>query len=468
MTTTRIGRKVLVGAVLIAALLLVAAISVNELLSLAGLSPTQLRETGESWWAQPSSVLTALVWTCLVMILVTFAWLVLVVRHEFNERERLEQLHAQTNSFLESLIENIPLMIFVKDAQQLRFVRFNRAGEQLLGYSRQELLGKNDFDFFPAEQAQFFVDKDRQVLHGGDILEIPEEEIDTRHHGRRTLYTLKVPLYDRHKTPTYLLGISLDITQQKAAERNVLALNTELANKSALLQESNRDLEDFCHSVSHDLRAPLRAIDGFASLIQDDANQRGNAENLRHLQTIRAAAQRMSHLIDDLLEFSRVGQQTVSQSSTDMLPLVQQAITDVTGGRPQLRVRFDVQSLPPAFADARMLSHVWTNLIDNAVKYSASTAEPIIAIGGEFVGDSVRYFVRDNGVGFDMSYYDKLFGVFQRLHSAREVPGTGVGLAIVHRAITRLQGKVWAESSPNRGATFYFSLPCVPSEAQAA
>jgi PAS domain S-box-containing protein len=468
MTTTRIGRKVLVGAVLIAALLLVAAISVNELLSFAGLSPTQLREANESWWAQPSSVLTALVWTCLVMILVTFAWLVLVVRHEFNERERLEQLHAQTNSFLESLIENIPLMIFVKDAQQLRFVRFNRAGEQLLGYSRQELLGKNDFDFFPAEQAQFFVDKDRQVLHGGDILEIPEEEIDTRHHGRRTLYTLKVPLYDRHKTPTYLLGISLDITRQKAAERSVLALNAELANKSAQLQESNRDLEDFCHSVSHDLRAPLRAIDGFASLIQDDANQRGNAENLRHLQTIRAAAQRMSHLIDDLLEFSRVGQQTVSQSSTDMLPLVQQAITDVTGGRPQLRVRFDVQSLPPAFADARMLSHVWTNLIDNAVKYSNNSAEPIITIGGEFTGDSVRYFVRDNGVGFDMSYYDKLFGVFQRLHSAREVPGTGVGLAIVHRAITRLQGTVWAESAPNRGATFYFSLPRVPSEAQAA
>jgi len=466
--TSPIGRKVLVGAVSIAVLLSVAAVSINELLTLTGLSPAQLRLQGESWWLHPSSVLTILIWVCLVMILAIFAWLVLAVRFEFGERERLEQLHAQTNSFLESLIENIPLMIFVKDAQQLRFVRFNRAGEQLLGYSREDLLGKNDFDFFPSDQAQFFVDKDREVLRGRSILEIPEEEIDTRLQGRRTLYTLKVPLYDRFMNPTHLLGISLDITQQKAAERDVRALNTQLAAKSAQLQESNRDLEDFCYSVSHDLRAPLRAIDGFAGLLQEGVSLHGNTESQRHLQTIRAAAQRMSHLIDDLLEFSRVGQQTISLTFTDMQPLVQQAITDVTGGRPQLNVKFDVQTLPPAFADARMLTHVWINLIDNAVKYSSQRQEPLISIGGEPDGDYVRYFVRDNGVGFDMSYYDKLFGVFQRLHSAREVPGTGVGLAIVHRAITRLQGRVWAESAPNNGATFYFSLPRIPSKAQAA
>jgi len=463
-----IGRKVLIGAIAIAVLLSVAAICINELLAIAGLSPSQLSLQGESWWRQPSSVLTVAVWSCLVLMLAIFGWLVLAVRFEFGERERLEQLHAQTNSFLESLIENIPLMIFVKDAQELRFVRFNRAGEQLLGYSRDELLGKNDFDFFPPDQAKFFVDKDREVLRARSILEIPEEDIDTRLQGRRTLYTLKVPLYDRYMNPTHLLGISLDITQQKAAERDVRALNTQLAAKSAQLQESNRDLEDFCYSVSHDLRAPLRAIDGFASLLQEGVSAHGNNENTRHLQTIRAAAQRMSHLIDDLLEFSRVGRQTISLTSTDMLPLVQQAITDATGGRPQLHVKFDVQSLPPAFADARMLIHVWINLIDNAVKYSSQRPEPLISIGGELDGEYVRYFVRDNGVGFDMSYYDKLFGVFQRLHSAREVPGTGVGLAIVHRAITRLQGKVWAESTPNSGATFYFSLPRVPSKAQAA
>jgi PAS domain S-box-containing protein len=362
------------------------------------------------------------------------------------------------NRVLESLLENIPAMVFAKDAAQLRFVRFNRAGERLLGYSRESLIGKSDRDFFPADQADAFIAKDREVLAQTEAADIPAEEIDT-HDGRRILHTRKVPVRDSAGRPVFLLGISMDITEQKAAEASIRALNQEGSRRAELLEASNRELESFCYSVSHDLRAPLRAINGFARLLQQEYGARLEGEGVRYLDTIAAASERMGRLIDDLLEFSRLGRQSLELEDVDMETIARYALADALIARtPPLPV-VTITPLPSARGDRRLLHLVWVNLLDNAVKYSSGGTDQRIEIWAEINHSEVIYHVRDHGIGFDMAYYDKLFGVFQRLHSNPAYPGTGVGLAIAHRVITRHSGRIWASSSSGDGATFSFALP---------
>ncbi len=379
-------------------------------------------------------------------------------RRDSRLRQELQTLLRDESRFAESVLDNIPTMVFSKDARDLRFLHFNRAGEQLLGYPRSELLGKNDRDLFPPEQAEFFIAKDREVLAQGDIVDIPEEEIDTRN-GRRILHTRKVPVCDRSGRPLLLLGISMDVTEQIHNERRILALNEELRRHAQLLESSNQELESFCYSVSHDLRAPLRAINGYSNLLQQEHAPNLNAAGVRYLQTIGNASERMAHLIDDLLEFSRLGRQTLAVTDIDMRSLVASALNDVLDQRRTPRPAIEVGDLLPTRGDRVMLLRVWTNLLDNAVKYSAGTAQARIVIASQQQNEEVLYSVTDNGIGFDMKYYEHLFGVFQRLHSAGEFPGTGVGLAVVQRILARHGGRAWAHSTPGQGATFFFALP---------
>lgn len=236
--------------------------------------------------------------------------------------------------------------------------------------------------------------------------------------------------------------------------------NRELNDSKEALETSNKELESFSYSVSHDLRAPLRAIDGYANILEEDYGDRLDAEGVRYLSVIRSNTKRMSTLIDELLAFSRLARQAIIADELDMNQLVQEVIESAYQDHPEYRTqKIAVNALPSAQADRGLLRQVWTNLISNALKYSSKAPAPFIEISGCEDGAEVRYAIRDNGAGFSMDYYDKLFGVFQRLHRAEEFPGTGVGLAIVHRVVTRHGGRVWAEGRVNEGAVFSFALP---------
>lgn len=367
----------------------------------------------------------------------------------------IRQLHAheeeikQTNHFLNTILENIPNMIFVKDARELRFVRFNKAGEKLLGYSREELIGKNDYDFFPKEQADFFTGKDKDVLTKGELLDIPEEPIKTKN-GERWLHTKKIPVYNNDGAALYLVGISEDITERREYD-------DQLKKSNAQLESVNKELEAFSYSVSHDLRAPLRAVDGYAQMLNEDYADKLDEEGKRIIENIRHNASKMGTLIDELLAFSRMGRKELQKVTIDMNELTEGVLIDLSKSVSH-RAEIKTDKLHNVEADYGLLYSVMYNYISNAVKYSSKKKHPCIEVSSKETRSEVVFSVKDNGAGFDMRYIGKLFGVFHRLHAQEEFEGTGVGLAIVQRIINRHGGRVWAEGKVGEGATFYFSL----------
>jgi two-component system sensor histidine kinase/response regulator len=230
--------------------------------------------------------------------------------------------------------------------------------------------------------------------------------------------------------------------------------------RSEELTNAHQDLESFLYSISHDLRAPLRSIDGFAHILEDDFGRQVGEEGLRIIRIIRSGCQKMDELVVGLLEFLRAGRTALHVGLIDMTVLADAAATEVrslyTGPEPIV----EIAELPAAEGDVTALRQVWSNLIGNALKYSAKQSQPLIRISGRIEGREAIYQVQDNGVGFDMRYADKLFGVFQRLHRAEEFPGTGVGLAIAQRIVVRHGGRIWAQGTPDEGACFQFALPC--------
>ncbi|MBI2311396.1 MAG: response regulator [Betaproteobacteria bacterium] len=236
-------------------------------------------------------------------------------------------------------------------------------------------------------------------------------------------------------------------------------MNEELARRTAQLEATNKELESFSYSVSHDLRAPLRAIDGFSRMLEEDYQARLDEEGRRQIRVIRDNAHKMGQLIDDLLAFSRMGRKAMAVSPVDMAALAAEVFSELRQAGDHRSVRFDLRPMPACDGDPVLLRQVWANLLSNALKFSGRRETPLIEAGGQSEGRENVYYVTDNGAGFDMQYYDKLFGVFQRLHGGEEFPGTGVGLAIVQRAVARHGGRVWAEGKVDQGATFRFALP---------
>jgi PAS domain S-box-containing protein len=542
---------------------------------------------------------------------------------DITARKLTEKALRDSERFLTSIVENIPAMIFVKDAAELRFVKFNRAGEELLGYKREDLYGKNDYDFFPKEEAAFFVRKDRDVLAGKTLLDILEEPIHTALKGLRILHTKKIPILDDFGNPLYLLGISEDITEQKqasaelekyknlleklvAARTEALLAETEVRKKAEVellrqkqlldniidlnpygiqiydrdghhlrankahfelfkslprpgynffedpiaakagmreknlqvkegkvhkaepmwynprwlspdlpdklicfrsvvfpimdshgqmenfavmfedvtdrmkaeqelekyrkhleelvnertyqLQLINEELEAFSYSVSHDLRAPLRTIDGFSQALEEDFGGKIDDQGRNYLGRIRGAAQHMAQLIDDLLQLSRIARSSISRRSVNLSRIASAVADELKAGGPGRNVEFVIQQGITATGDDRLLSIAIEHLLDNAWKFTDRRENARIEFGVTSIENKPVYFVRDSGAGFDMKYADKLFVPFQRLHRQEEFPGIGIGLTIVRRIVRKHGGRIWAEGQPDKGATFYFTL----------
>jgi signal transduction histidine kinase len=265
---------------------------------------------------------------------------------------------------------------------------------------------------------------------------------------------------ERDRTEQVNVRLQQQIEEQRRSAQRIRSLNRHLQSQAAELMAANRDLEGFSYSVSHDLRAPLRAIDGFSSLLHDEFTVQTMPQADHYIGRIRDNIVRMSSLIDGLLEFARCGREILERSDLDMNVLAAEAAGHARAAYASASTaQFEIRPLPHARGDARLVLQVWQNLLDNAVKYSSRVEHPVIRIVGHEHPDKITFEVSDNGVGFDSRYSESLFGVFQRLHGAAEYPGSGVGLAIVQRIVTRHGGEVWARSEPGQGATFGFSLP---------
>jgi PAS domain S-box-containing protein len=345
------------------------------------------------------------------------------------------------------LFERNPLPMWLAEPASGQILEANEAAIAHYGYSREAFLGMaaQDFTIQSDQVGPAAMTLDRHRCADGRTIDVEVTRHQLRENGQRVL-----------------LVLANDVTVRIEAERALQEFNSELerrvAERTAELATANSELEAFSYSVSHDLRAPLRAINGFSEILIEDHGPVLPAEARETLGVIAANAQRMGQLIDDLLHLARLAREPLVRVRTDMTDLARTVVVEAQARERHRQLEFEIEPLPPVDVEPALVRQVFVNLVQNAVKFSTGTNPTSIHIGHRREGGESIYFVRDNGIGFDMQYADKLFGVFQRLHGVEEFDGTGVGLAIVDRIIRRHGGRVWAESRIGAGATFFFTL----------
>ena len=403
----------------------------------------------------------ALMWALAVMLMRTSL---------LDEKVRTAQ---ETQARLAAIVENSDDAIISKSLEGI-VTSWNRSAESMFGYAADEVIGKPIVVIVPPDR----IEEEARIIERMGLGERIEHYETVRRRKDGTDVPVSVTISPIKEAGGRLIGassIARDITEKKWAEETLRrqtvqlqehaegmrSANDELKRQRTALEDANKELEGFSYSVSHDLRAPIRTIHSFVRIIEEDHSGQFDPELRRCLGIIAKGARQAGQLIDDLLEFSRLGRQAMQRDRVNMVALVQEVVADLRKDHGAPRSSVAVADLPPCFGDRRLLKLVWLNLLSNAFKYSQYRGHAQIDVGwrsNEASGERCTYYVKDNGVGFDMKYAHKLFGVFQRLHGKEEFEGTGVGLAIVQRIIHRHGGQVWGEGQVDGGATFYFAL----------
>jgi PAS domain S-box-containing protein len=445
--------------------------------------------------ANPAERMQWSIYKGLTFVVVTAVMLSGLLRMELMALKRAQSAFHESERNYRELVENANSIILRWNPEgQITFL--NEFGLRFFGYTAAEILGRHVMDtIVPATESS---GRDLRPLMA-QICSNPvafEQNVNenVRRNGERAwiAWTNRI-FWDAEGHVAGILSVGTDITELKRAEDTIRDLNTSLEQRvrerTAQLETANRDLESFTYSVSHDLRAPLRAINGFVSILLENYGKNLDDEGRRVCAVISNNTRNMSHLIDDLLTFSRVGRAALHPAPLNMESLMGSLFLELTTPEDRQRIDFRVGALPPAWGDPILMRQVWVNLLSNAIKYSSKKERAVIEVGSMTMAEygarpvvapvidpawasveppqqpappidpsQIVYFIRDNGVGFDMRYVKKLFNVFQRLHSESEFEGTGVGLAIVQRIVQLHGGRVWAEAEPDKGATFFLSM----------
>lgn len=411
-------------------------------------------------------------------------------RDELGERRQAEAALRASEEQFRLLAENSTDMIS-RHSPEGAYLYVSPACRRLLGYEPQDLLGHSAYEFIHPEDVARVAESQSALAQQ---LFVPPVSYRLRRRDRQYVWvesTVRTIADEATGAMSEIHAASRDVTERKHAEDLIQAQNQQLqaqnqqlhdqdqallraeaelrqmnavleqrvAERTAQLEETVKELEAFAYSISHDLRAPLRAVGGFAQVLEEDYAAKLPPDGAHLVSRVRAGAERMNKLIDDLLAFSRLGRKPLEKQAVDLAHLARQAVEDLRDNYGERVAEVALGALPPAEADSHLLHQVFVNLVGNGLKFTRRQPAPRVEVGCELQNGEPVYFVRDNGVGFDMAYAHRLFGVFQRLHSASEYEGTGVGLAIVQRIINRHGGRVWVQAAVGQGATFYFTLP---------
>ncbi|HJW24946.1 MAG TPA: PocR ligand-binding domain-containing protein [Rhodocyclaceae bacterium] len=386
---------------------------------------------------------------------------------ELAQRQEAEAALRQEKQFSDDIIGSLPGIFYLLDTEG-RLVRWNQRLAEVTGYRPEELAGMAAVQFFPPDQVPILKERMAAVFAGAKSAR--EYRLLTKD-GRQIAHYLtgqRTSIGER----SYLVGVGIDLSELKAAEAALEAtreahrqhLEQQVAERTAALLAANRELQAFTYAASHDLKSPLARISSFSTLLERNYRERLEGDGLLFLDFIRSNATRMTRLIEDMLAHAQIEQQTTNLQSIVLRAAVRSVVNEKLSEYQECRAEIrmavpDVEIL----ADPLMFAQVLRNLLDNALKYSAQAENPVVEIGAEVRGGDCRLWVQDNGVGFDMAYHDRIFEIFRRLHTYAEFPGSGVGLALVRKAMERMNGRVWAESLPGRGATFFLEMPARPA-----